>query len=207
MLSHVRLCDPMDYNRPASSAHEIRRQEYWRGLPFPSPGDLHDPGIKSGSPALEADFLPYEPPGKPLKWSFCKLFCFTGITELVSGTFSFKLRVVWFCTQSAAAAKLLQSCPTLSNPMDCSLPGSSVHGISHSINIKFIPKCQKTQFNFSKISITWDAGSLEKHKLVTKTPRDKWQVAEVPTFCAFSRMKPFPYVYCKDEYCCMSLGA
>ena len=123
------LCDPMDYNRPATSAHEIPRQEYWRGLPFPSPGDLHDPGIKSGSPALEADFLPYEPPGKPLKWSFCKLFCFTGITELVSGTFSFKLRVVWFCTQSAASAKLLQSCPTLSNPMDCSLPGSSIHGI------------------------------------------------------------------------------
>ena len=101
-------------------------------------------------------------------------------------------------------SEVAQLCPTLSNPMDRSLPGSSVHGISHSINIKFILKCQKTQFNFSKISITWDAGSLEKHKLVTKTPRDKWQVAEVPNFCTFSRMKPFPYVYCKEEYCCMS---
>ena len=43
------------------------RQEYWSGLPFPSPGDLPDPGIKPGSPALEADALTSEPPGKP-RW-------------------------------------------------------------------------------------------------------------------------------------------
>ena len=42
------------------------RQEYWSGLPFPSPGDLPNPGIKSGSPALQADSLPSEPPWKPL---------------------------------------------------------------------------------------------------------------------------------------------
>ena len=41
------------------------RQECWSGLPFPSPGDLPDPGIKPGSPALQADALPSEPPGKP----------------------------------------------------------------------------------------------------------------------------------------------
>ena len=41
------------------------RQEYWSGLPFPSPGDLPYPGIKPGSPALQADPLPSEPPGKP----------------------------------------------------------------------------------------------------------------------------------------------
>ena len=42
------------------------RQEYWSGLPFPSPGDLPDPGIKPRSPALQADSLPSEPPGKPM---------------------------------------------------------------------------------------------------------------------------------------------
>ena len=42
------------------------RQEYWSGLPFPSPEDLPDPGIKPGSPTLEADALTSEPPGKPL---------------------------------------------------------------------------------------------------------------------------------------------
>ena len=41
------------------------RQEYWRGEPFPFPGDLPNPGIKPGSPALQADSLPSEPPRKP----------------------------------------------------------------------------------------------------------------------------------------------
>ena len=41
------------------------RQEYWNGLPFPSPGDLPDPGIKPRSPALQADSLPTEIRGKP----------------------------------------------------------------------------------------------------------------------------------------------
>ena len=45
---------------------EFSRQEYWSGLPFPSTGDLPNPGIKPGSPALQADSLPSEPPGKPL---------------------------------------------------------------------------------------------------------------------------------------------
>ena len=41
------------------------RQEYWSGSPFPSPGDLPDPGIKPKSPTLQADALTSEPPGKP----------------------------------------------------------------------------------------------------------------------------------------------
>ena len=40
-------------------------QEYWRGLPFPSLGGLPDPGIELRSPALQADSLSFEPPGKP----------------------------------------------------------------------------------------------------------------------------------------------
>ena len=40
------------------------RNEWWSGLPFPSPGDLPDPGIEPRSPALQADALPSEPPGK-----------------------------------------------------------------------------------------------------------------------------------------------
>ena len=39
----------------------VSRQEYWSGLPFPSPGDLPDPGIEPGSPALQGDSLPSEP--------------------------------------------------------------------------------------------------------------------------------------------------
>jgi len=41
------------------------RQEYWSGLPFPSPGDLPNPGIEPGSPALQADSFPTELKGSP----------------------------------------------------------------------------------------------------------------------------------------------
>ena len=44
---------------------EFSRQEHWSGLLFPSPGHLLDPGIKPGSPALQADSLLSKPPGKP----------------------------------------------------------------------------------------------------------------------------------------------
>ena len=43
---------------------EFSRQEYWSGLPFPTPGDLPDPGIEPGSPTLQADSLPFEPLGE-----------------------------------------------------------------------------------------------------------------------------------------------
>ena len=45
---------------------EFSRQEYWNGLPCPSPGDLPNPGIEPRSPALQVDSLPSESPGKPL---------------------------------------------------------------------------------------------------------------------------------------------
>ena len=61
------LCDPMDCSPPGSSVHRFSRQEYWSGLPFPSPGDLPHPGIKPASPAslaLAGGFFTTEPPGK-----------------------------------------------------------------------------------------------------------------------------------------------
>ena len=45
---------------------EFPRQEYWTGLPFSSPGDLPDPGIKPVSPALQADSLPLSHQGSPI---------------------------------------------------------------------------------------------------------------------------------------------
>ena len=74
---------------------EFSRQEYGSRLPFPSPGDLPDPGIEPGSPALQADALPSEPPGN----------------------------------QGASESEVAQSCPTLGDPIDWGLPGSSVHEI------------------------------------------------------------------------------
>ena len=53
------------YQAPLSMG--FSRQEYWSGLPFPSPGDLPNPGIEPWSPTLQADALTSEPPGKPMR--------------------------------------------------------------------------------------------------------------------------------------------
>ena len=63
--SCLTLCDPVDCSLAGPFVHEFSRQEYWSGLPFPFPGDLPDPGIEPGSPALQAESLPLELPGKP----------------------------------------------------------------------------------------------------------------------------------------------
>ena len=60
------LCNPMDYIvRQAPLSMGFSRQESWSVLPFPSPRDLPNPGIELKSPTLQADSLPFEPPGKP----------------------------------------------------------------------------------------------------------------------------------------------
>ena len=60
------LCDAMDCNPPGSSVHGIFQARILEYVAFPSPADLPDPGIKLGSPALQADSLPSESWEKPL---------------------------------------------------------------------------------------------------------------------------------------------
>ena len=65
LISCVRLfVTPWTVAYQALPSMGFSKQEYWSGLPFPSPGDLPKPGIESWSLALEADTLPSEPPGK-----------------------------------------------------------------------------------------------------------------------------------------------
>ena len=59
-------CDPIVCSLPGSPVHGIFQQKYWSELPFPSPGDLLDPEIEPGSPALQADSSLTEPSGKPV---------------------------------------------------------------------------------------------------------------------------------------------
>ena len=59
------LCGPVDCSPPGSSVG-FPRQEYWSGLPFPSPADLPDLGIEPSSPAMAGGFFTTEPLGKPL---------------------------------------------------------------------------------------------------------------------------------------------
>ena len=70
-LSRVQLfATPWTVALWAPPSMGFSRQEYWSGLPFPSAGDLPYPGIEPRSPALQADALPSEPPGKPPKKIF-----------------------------------------------------------------------------------------------------------------------------------------
>ena len=66
LLSRVQLfATPWTIACQAPPSMGFSKHEYWSGLPFPSPGDLPNPGIKPRSPALQTGALPSEPPGKP----------------------------------------------------------------------------------------------------------------------------------------------
>ena len=93
------------------------RQEYWSGLPFPSPGDLPNPGTKAGSPSLQADYLFSELQGKPILKILAnymidtverKMQCF----KEASFSFNRHLKV-----------KVAQSCRTLCDRMDYTVHG------------------------------------------------------------------------------------
>ena len=66
-LSHVLLfATPWTVALQARLSLEVSRQEYWSGLPFPSPGDLPEPGIELALPVLQADFYPLSHRGSPI---------------------------------------------------------------------------------------------------------------------------------------------
>ena len=65
---------------------EFSRQGYWSGLPLPSPGDLPDPGIEFGSPTLQADPLPTEPPGQSKEQRPTASYCFQTHTSHITHT-------------------------------------------------------------------------------------------------------------------------
>ena len=106
---------------------EYSWQEYCSGLPFPSQGDLSNSGMKLGSPALQADALLSEPPGKPtpvvsdLQWHWPK---------------SLGPNVIFLLIPSSSCSVAKQRL-TLCDPMDCTMPGFPVLHISRSL-LKFI---------------------------------------------------------------------
>ena len=105
------------------------KQDYWSGLPCPPPGDLSDPGIEPSSPAMQADSLPSELGYREEPfciWEECKSLGVRGQT------------VPRPQDTAAAAAKLLQSCPTLCDPIDSSPPGSLVPGILQARTLEWV---------------------------------------------------------------------
>ena len=70
------FCDPWTETHQTPTSLGFSRQEYWSKLPFPSPGDLPKPGIKHGSPTLQADSLLSEPPGFKIFFGSNHLFLY-----------------------------------------------------------------------------------------------------------------------------------
>ena len=108
------------------------RQKYWSGLPFPSPGDLLDPGIELSSPALPADSLPSEPLLLLLSRFSRVRLCATPQTAAHQAppSLGFSRQEHWSglpfllqCMKVKSESEVAQSCPTLHNLMDCSLSG------------------------------------------------------------------------------------
>ena len=141
-------CNPnWNVARQAPLSLGFSRQEYWSGLPFPSPGSLPDPGHRPGSPALQADSLPIDLQGKPYFISSC---CCCWVTSVVSDSVRPRRRqptrmpcpwdspgkntgvgchFLLQCMKVKSESEVTQSCLTLSDPIDCSPPGSSIYGI------------------------------------------------------------------------------
>jgi len=100
------FCDPCMVACQAPLSMALTRQEHWSGFLSPSSGDLLNPGIEPMSPAslaLAGRFLITEPPGKPANTKYLCLM------------------------QKFQFSSVVQSCPTLCDPMNCSTPGLPVH--------------------------------------------------------------------------------
>ena len=148
------LCIPIDCRSPESSIHGIFTQEYWCVLPCRSPEYLPNSGIESRFPTLKVDCFLSEPPGKSLTLQVLWLKEFAAAAAAVASVGSdsvqphrqqsTRLHHPWDspgkntgvgchfllqCVKVKSESEVAQSCLTLGDPMDCSLPGSSIHGI------------------------------------------------------------------------------
>ena len=121
---------------------EFSRQEHWSGFPFPSSGDLPDPGIKTGSPKLQADSLPSEPSRSPCTLRkpklkkihvhnhYCSTITIATTWKHLSVLTNEWIKNMWYTytiKYSVQFSSVTQSCPTLCNPMNLSTPGFPVH--------------------------------------------------------------------------------
>ena len=155
---------------------EFSRQQYWSRLPFPPPGDLPDSGFQPAIPVFSAKCL--------FKFVACSpvgLFVFL----LGSGSSLWSLNQIFYClyvTHAAAAAKLRQSCPTLCDPIDGSLPGSPIPGILQARTLEWVA------ISFSN---AW------KWKVKMKSLRSVWLLV---TPWSAAHQAPPPMGFSRQEY-------
>ena len=126
---------------------EFSRSESWSGWLLPSPGDLSNPGIKLRSPTLWADSLSAELQGKPQNTGVGSLSLLQHIfpTQELNWGLRHSRWILYQLSyqgsqkhQWVVLVLVAQSCPLLRDPMDCSPPGSSAHGILQAIILEWI---------------------------------------------------------------------
>ena len=184
---NLTLYDPMDCSSPVSSVHGVLQQEYWSGLPFPSPGGLPDPlgqGLNPG--LLHCRHLPSEPLGKQLcvlVWSanpelesfvfFCK---FTSSVFLVCGTPTFQgYRKVTLHTSSKSCTCLIYM---ILSHWKCPVGISRNHLAKHmDLELKRIRNCPHANGYWTKPS--FQPTSCLKFSLPSSLTRDSHREGEV----------------------------
>ena len=125
----------MDCSLLGSSVHGILQSRIWSVLPFHSPRDHLNTGIKPRSPALQANSLQSEPPGSPISmviyYSLVKFYCrdLDIIRQKLAVNWVYFVKMNKELKFIASESEVAQLCPTHFDPMDCSSPGSSFHGI------------------------------------------------------------------------------
>ena len=112
------LCDPIDGSPPGSPSLGFSRQEHWSGVPFPSP--MHESEKWKGSRSVVSDS------SRPHGLQPTRLLCTWDSPGKNTGV---GCHFLLQCMKVESESEVAQSCPTLSDPMDCSLPGSSIYGI------------------------------------------------------------------------------
>ena len=97
------FCNPMDYSSPGSSVHGILQARILEWVPFPSPGDLSDPGIKPRPSEFQADSLPSEPPEKPVHvYIWMNIYIYAGSIYIFYILFHFRLlQDIEYCSYCA----------------------------------------------------------------------------------------------------------
>ena len=129
------LCDCMDYSLSGSSIHGESPGRYWSKSPWPLPGGLANIRTEPRPLTLQVDSFLFESPRKHKNTEVGSLSLLHGIFLTQKSNQGLLLAGRFFTSRDTREApkihwsEVAQSCPTLCDPMDCSLPGSSIHGI------------------------------------------------------------------------------
>ena len=119
---------------------EFSKEEHWSGLPFPSPGDLPNPGIKLRSPALQADSVPSEQLGKPTVSSFFGILSEVSKSVLLRLSYTNKQKRCLYWEYNLRSKRLLQKILlTLPNVLSIILSQSRISLIIYYSSLRFMP--------------------------------------------------------------------